>query len=836
MTRNKVSKEHPCSTVKNRFTSPLALMLICLMWATSVLGADPFVVQDIRVEGLQRISEGTVYNYMPLDRGDRLTSSAARAAIRELYRTGFFQDISMSREGNILVIKVLERPAIAAVTLSGNKAIKEEELRRVLQDIGLSEGEVFDRLVLDRLSQELVKQYFSQGRYAVEVDTRVTELERNRVRIAIVIDEGDVAEIRHINIVGNETFTDKEIQKEFEAAIVPFWKFWSKDGQYSREKLSGDMEKLRSYYLDRGYVDFSVESTQVSISPDKQDIYIPANVVEGDVYGVDEVQITGDLVIDEGTLRRLIVAQPGEIFSRKKVEQSVENINAILANIGYAFSNVNPITDVDRDNRLVSINFFVDPGKRVYIRRVQFVGNSKTKDEVLRREMRQMEGAWFSQSAIDRSKIRMQRLSYFETVEAETPAVPGTDDQVDVIMTVIERPAGSFTVGLGYSQVQGLIASLSIQQDNFLGSGKRLGLGISHSSIISSLNINYDNPYWTDDGVSRGFYMRYQEFDQGAANISTFTSSEWAVGMNFGVPITEVDYLRSGIGYRDSSLNIGQFDCLRDPEPRGPCIEPPEFGLKPRTGDPLSFSLDHDGNNVLDPSEREFDVFDWTLSWTHDSRNHFLNPTRGSAQSLVMQTALPGSAREYYKLTYRGAKYWPIWAGLVFSLRGNLGYGDAYDDYDKTSQANPLGTGEIISGVCDPTDVMYLDTGLPFYEHFYSGGVRDLRGYDDNTLGPKDAFCRSVGGDFKVAGGMELAFPTPFGGGASGTRIALFVDTGYVYENVSEFEAEKLRGSFGLSVTWEAPIGPIVISYAFPFNDQEGDRTEDLQFSFGTTF
>ena len=810
------------------------LILLGLVFSQSALAAfQPFVIQDIRVEGLQRISEGTVYNYLPLDRGDTLNGSSARAAIRELYRTGFFADITMRHEGNILVLEVQERPAIASVTLSGNKAIKDEELYRVLNDIGLSEGEVFDRLVLDRLQQEMVKQYFSQGRYAVTVDTRVTQLERNRVRIAIVIDEGDVAEIRHINIVGNETFTDKEIQKDFEADIVPFWKFWSKDGQYSREKLSGDMEKLRSYYLDRGYVDFSVESTQVSISPDKQDIYITANVVEGDVYGVDEVQITGDLVIDEGTLRRLIVVQPGEIFSRKKVEQSVENINAILANIGYAFSNVNPITDVDRDNRLVSINFFVDPGKRVYIRRIQFVGNSKTKDEVLRREMRQMEGAWFSQAAIDRSKIRMQRLTYFETVEVETPAVPGTDDQVDVIVTVSERPAGSFTVGLGYSQVQGLIASLSIQQDNFLGSGKRLGLGISHSSIISSLNITYDNPYWSDDGVSRGFYMRYQEFDQGAANISTFTSSEWAVGVNFGVPITEVDYLRSGMGYRDSQLNIGQFACLEEDEETGVCID---FGLRPRIGDPLSFSLDHDGNNVLSASEREFSVWDWTASWTHDSRNHFLNPSRGSAQSLVLETSLPGSSREYYKLTYRGAKYWPVWAGLVFSVRGNIGYGDSYDDYDDTSLADPLGTGEIISGECDPTDVMFLDTGLPFYEHFYSGGVRDLRGYDDNTLGPKDAFCRAVGGDFKVAAGMELAFPTPFVGNKAGTRIALFVDTGYVYENIDAFDAEKLRGSFGLSVTWEAPIGPIVISYAFPFNDQPGDRTEDLQFSFGTTF
>jgi outer membrane protein insertion porin family len=820
-----------------------ALILISLMWAVSALGAESFIISDIRVEGLQRISEGTVYSYLPLNRGDLLTSSVARSALRELYRTGFFQDIQFNREGNILVINVLERPAIAAVNLTGNKAIKDDDLFRVLRDIGLSEGEVFDRLVLDRLQQELVKQYYSQGRYAVKVDTRVTELERNRVRIAIVIDEGDVAKIRHINIVGNETFSDDDIRDEFEAAVQPWWKFWSKQGQYSREKLSGDIEKLRSYYLDRGYVDFNVESTQVSISPDNQNIFITANVLEGDVYGVDEVQITGEMVIDEGTLRRLIVVQPGEIFSRKKVEQSVENITGILANIGYAFANVNPITDVDRDNRLVSLNFFVDPGKRVYIRRIEFVGNSKSKDEVLRREMRQMEGAWFSQAAIDRSKIRMQRLTYFETVEVETPAVPGTDDQVDVIVSVVERPAGSFTVGLGYSQVQGLIASLSVQQDNFIGSGKRLGLGISNSSIIKSINVSYDNPYWTDDGVSRGFYARYQEFDQGRANISTFTSSEWALGVNFGIPVTEVDYLRSGAGYRNSQLNIGQFTCVGEIDPEtGICSE---FGLQPFSHDPLSHSLDLNQDGRISQDERQFDVFDWTVSWTRDSRNHFLNPTRGSAQSLTLQAALPGSSREFYKLYYRGAKYWPIWGGLVFSVRGNLGYGDSYDNYDSELLNNAAAQGvypgvdpeefPVPVGTCDPTDAVRLDTGLPFFEHFYSGGVRDLRGYDDNTLGPKDYFCRSIGGDFKVAGGVELAFPTPFAAG-SGTRIALFVDTGYVYENISAFDANKLRGSFGLSVTWEAPIGPIVISYAFPFRDQPGDRTEDLQFSFGTTF
>ncbi len=815
-------------------TRIMALVLGCLVWASTAQAAEPFTIADIRVEGLQRISEGTIFNYLPIDPGDTLTASNTRSAIRELYATGFFQDISFRRDGNILVIDVRERPAIASITLSGNKAIKEEELRRVLFDVGLSEGEVYDQQVLDRLQQEMVKQYFSQGRYAVSVDTRVTELERNRVLIAIVIDEGKVAQIKHINIVGNTVFTDEEITEGFDSAIAPFWKFWTKEDQYSREKLSGDVEILRSYYLDRGYVDFNVESTQVSISPDKRDIYITANIVEGDVYSVEDVQITGDMVIDAGTLERLIVIDSGQIFSRRQIEQSVDNITSVLSNIGYAFANVNPITDVDRDNRLVSINFYVDPGKRVYVRRIQFVGNSKSKDEVLRREMRQFEGAWFSQAAIDRSRVRMQRLAYFETVEVETPAVPGTDDQVDVIITVQERPAGSFTVGLGYSQVQNLIASLSIEQDNFLGSGKRLGLGISHSSILSSVNISYDNPYWTEDGVSRGFYARFQEFDQAAANISAFTSSEWALGGTVGIPVTEIDYLRTNLGYRSSDLNIGTPDCLEFDDDGTTCLE---VGLVPTPNEPLSHSLDFNGDGVLSPDEREFNTWDWAVSWTRDSRNHFLNPSRGSAQSLTLSTSLPGSTREYYKLVYRGAKYFPVWRGLVFAVKGNLGYGDAYDSYDEESMAE--GVDPVIvpgqEGRCDPTDVIGLDTGLPFYEHFYSGGVRDLRGYDDNTLGPKDPFCRSVGGDFKVGAGVELAFPFAIAG-QSGTRLALFVDTGYVYENLDAFDADKLRGSAGISVTWEAPIGPIVISYAFPFNDRPGDRTEDLQFSFGTTF
>ena len=826
----------------------LIILLYGLFSIKSALAFDPFTISDIRVEGLQRISEGTVFNYLTIDTGDLLTSATARQAIRSLFKTGFFNSVDLEREGNILVINVEERPAIAKISLSGNKAIKDEDMFPVLADIGLAQGEVFQPQSLDRIKQELVRQYFSQGRYAVSVESRVVELDRNRVRISIIIKEGKTAEIQHINIVGNTLYTDKEIKQGFESKIPPFWKFWSKDDQYSREKLSGDLEKIRSYYQDRGYIDANVESTQVSISPDKQDIYITANIIEGEQYSVDKIQVTGDLVIEEVTLRRLIMTQENDVFSRKKMEQSVENITALLANIGYAFANVNPIPQIDRENRLVTINYFVDPGKRVYVRQITFVGNSGTKDEVLRREMRQFEGGWFSQASIDRSKIRLQRMTYFESVNIETPAVPGTDDQIDVVVTVVERAAGSFSVGLGYSQVQGLIASLNIQQDNFLGSGKRVGLALSRSSIVSSFSVSYDNPYWTEDGVSRGFYARYSEFNRAGANISTFTSTEAAAGVSFGIPLTEVDYVRAGLGIRTTSLNIGSF--VREtefPDPDDPdnilCndinqngICPEEYFI-PTPFDPLSASLDHNGDGILDTSERDFNVIDFTSSWSRDTRNHFLNPTRGSLQRVRLTGSLPGSSRQYYKLFYRYAKYIPIWADLVFSFSGNLGYGDSYDNYDKTSLATPVDT-TLPPGFerdCLDQEVVSLDSGLPFFEHFYGGGVRDIRGFRANTLGPKDTNCRAIGGDLKVAGGIEVAIPTPFTKGG-GSRIALFVDVGNVYENLDAFDANLLRASTGISITWQAPIGPIIMNYAFPLRQFNGDRTESLQFSFGTTF
>ena len=819
----------------------LLLILVVMLPAQAV---DSFQISDIRVEGLQRITEGTVFNYLPLETGDVLTSATARSAIRELYRTGFFDDVALRRDGQILVITVRERPAIAGINLNGNKAIKTDDLLGVLADNGLSEGETFDRVQLDRITQGLTQEYYNQGKYAVKLESNVTELDRNRVRIGITINEGKNAKIKHINIVGNTVYDDDTLRKTFESDTTGWISFWTKDDQYAREKLSGDLEKLRSYYQDRGYVDFDIESTQVSISPDKQDIYITANVREGEIFNISDFQITGDLVIDEGTLRRLILTRPGDIFSRARMERGIENITAVLANVGYAFANVTPAPVINREDKTVNINYFIAPGKRVYIRRVVFIGNTKTKDEVLRREMRQFEGAWFSQAAIDRSKIRLQRQTFFDNVTVDTPAVPGTDDQVDVVVTVEERPSGSFSAGLGFSQIQGLIASLSISQDNFIGSGKKLGLGLSLSDILTQFDVSYSNPYWSDDGVSRGFFVRYREFDQAEANISTFTSSEAALGMNFGVPVSEVDYIGAGLSARRTDINIGslffeEFDAdgnCNDRNMNGICNE---VLLVPIPFDPLSPTLDANGDTVLSDDEREFDTLQLDLSWSRDSRDHFLNPNRGSVQRVALEASLPGSTREYYKLFYKYAKYITIWRRLVFSFKGDIGYGDVYDNYDDELLANrrvPVPEPLRLGGTCNENDIIALDTGLPFFEHFYGGGVRDIRGFEDNTLGPKDQFCRAIGGDLKVSGGFELGIPTPFGGGRSGSRIALFLDVGNVYENIDAFDASTLRASAGLSVTWQAPIGPIVINFAVPLKEEEGDETENLQFSFGTAF
>jgi len=804
----------------------MRFLCLLLLLVSASASAQTFTVKEIRIDGLQRISEGTVFSFLPVEVGERLTPSLMRASIRELYRSGFFSRVELGREGEILVLRVQERPAISLVRLEGNKKIPEDALMPALADIGIAEGEVYNRLALDRIQQELVREYFNQGHYAVEIEPEVTELDRNRVSVQITINEGKQARIRHLNIVGNETFKEKELRDEFESDSKKGLFFWRPRDSYTREKLSGDLERLRAYYLDRGHVDFAIESTQVSISPDRTGIYITANVREGEVFTVSDVQLTGDLIVEEATLRRFVRVEPGSIFSRKDVEATVESITALMANFGYAFANVVPAPRIDRENNTVEINFFVEPGKRVYVRRVEFRGNTVSKDEVLRRELRQFEGAWFSQAAVDRSRLRLQRLGFFENVNVETPAVEGSEDQVDIIVSVEERSTGNFQIGLGFSQLQGLIASISVQQENFLGSGRTVGLGISRSSITSSLNLSYTNPYWTDDGVSLGYFFNYSEFNQGRANISAFSTSQFGVGASVGFPVTEIDFVRLGASARRQDINIGSIPPV-DPEPP----EGPSNVLFTATR-PLAISLDRNGDGFLSKSEREIDSLFLNASWGRDTRNHFLTPTMGSLNQLSLNVTVPGSTREYYTLQYRGRKFFPLGGRVAFVLRGDLAYGDNYDNDDVVVEDIEVVR---LAGKCQLDEIVTSDGGLPFWEHFFAGGVSDIRGFDDNTLGPKDEFCRSVGGDFKAVGGVELAFPIPFID-LSGTRMALFVDAGNVFTDFDGFDSRLVRASAGLSLTWEAPVGPIVINISQPLRDRPGDQTKLIQFSFGAQF
>lgn len=775
------------------------LLLACL--AAEAHAFESFVVSEIRIDGLQRIAPGTVFTYLPVEKGDRMTADAAEKAIRALFKTGFFNDVQLSRQNDILVVTVQERPAISKITLKGNKELKEEELRKGLKGIGLEEGETFDRLQLDRVQQELVRQYHNRGKYNVTITPKVTPLDRNRVDININIAEGKASKIKHINVVGNTVFSDKEIRDEFESHTTNWTSWYSKNDQYSREKLSGDLEKLASYYLDRGYADFDIESTEVSISPDKRNIYVSANVHEGDLYTIKDIKLLGDLVLPEESLRALLKTKPGEQFSRRKLEQSAKAMSSVLSNIGYAFAEVTPVPKTDKDGRTVEVTFFIEPGKRVYVNRITFKGNVRTEDEVLRRELRQLEGSWYSQAAIDRSKVRLQRLGYFKTVDIQTPKVAGSEDQVDMLVTVEEQPSGSLLFGLGYSQVQKLIASVSVSQNNFLGTGDRVAMTVQKSSYLKRYDLSYAQPYLNDTGISVGYNASVRNLDQSEANIANYSTDTAAFSTFVGVPIGETDGVQFQLGVNRTQINV--FDGYT----------PPSII-----------------NYITDLDRRTINTWNLTASWSHDTRNKYFTPTRGGLQSVSAEIALPGSSLEYYKLYYQGAHYFPLSDRFTFLISGNLGYGDSYKD--AIGRYNPN----------SPEKVRMRIGGLPFFENFYAGGVRDVRGFEDNTLGPCEKvsvfsdYCQPLGGAFKVLGSAELILPTPFAKDSDSVRISAFLDVGNVYKSFGDFDAGELRASTGLALQWQAPVGPITINLARPIRKKDGDKTESIQFSFGTQF
>ncbi|MDE1958994.1 MAG: outer membrane protein assembly factor BamA [Xanthomonadaceae bacterium] len=763
------------------------ILLACLTAKANAF--EPFVVSGIRVDGLTRIAPGTVFSYLPVEQGDTLTDARAQEAIRALFRTGFFSDVSLDRQGSILVVTVVERPSIAKIDIRGNKDIKTEELMKGLKQIGLAEGDTFDRLALERVQQELTRQYYNRGKYNVTIDPHVTHLDRNRVAIDIEIREGKAARIKEINIVGNTAYSDKQIRGDFESSTSNWTSWYSHDDQYSREKFTGDLEKLQNFYLDRGYANFAINSTEVAISPDKRDMYIDADVHEGHLYKIADVKLLGRLVLPEAALRRLVLVKPGDTFSRRRIEASTNAITLVLSNIGYAFAKVTPVPKIDKENRTVDLTLFIEPGQRVYVRRIVFKGNSTTEDEVMRREMRQFEGGWYSQAAIDRSKVRLERLGFFKSVEIKNERVPGSSDEVDLLVKVAEEPSGALQFGVGYSQVSGVIGSFSVSERNFLGTGKQVSAQVQQSSFLKQYSLSYLDPYFTDNGVSLGYNASYTELNQGQANIASYLYNTKSFSSYFGIPISETDTINVGLGLSSNTINTYP-------------------GLTPQ---PLI-----DYQNLL--GHRTIHSWTATISYAHDTRNQYFTPTRGGLQSISAEIALPGSTVQYYKLFAISSNYFPLPKSFVLGLTGNVGYGKTYG----------------------------RDSGLafPFWQNYYGGGVTDVRGFMDNTLGPRLTVpgylnAQPIGGAFKVLGRAELFLPLPFLKDSNTARVSLFYDTGNVFSTYNQFAWGQLRSSVGIGLQWRAPIGPINISYAMPIKYNrvtDAPFIERFQFTFGSTF
>ncbi len=760
------------TSLRYRLTA-LSLGLLVSLRAWSL---DPFTVTDIRVDGLERISLGTVLNYLPIGVGDDFDESRAAEVIRALFNTGFFDDVRLAADGDALLLTLRERPTIASITITGNKDLKTEQLTEALRSIGLAEGRVFDRSSLERMKIELERQYFSQGKYGVRVDSRIDELDNNRVDVAIEIEEGDVARIARISVVGNRAYPGSELLTRFQLGPPRMFGFFSDNDQYSRRMLSGDLESLRSHYLDNGYINFAIDSTQVSITPDKRDVHVTVNVTEGEQYTVSEIRLTGDLIVPEEELRALIALEPGDIFSRRLVQQSASAISDRLGLEGYAFSNVSPSPRPDAETREVALTFIVDPGRRIYVRRVNVAGNLKTEDEVVRREIRQMEGGWISTDKVSRSRVRLMRLGFFEEANVETPAVPGVPDQVDVDFTVSERPSGTLMAGIGYSQSQGVLVNASISQDNIFGTGKRVSATVNNSSFQRIYSFSYTNPYYTLNGISRGLSLFSRRTDAGALQIADFSTDVHGFSVDYGIPISEFNTASLAFGYENTRLNTNQNT-------------PQEF---------LDF---------IDSNARRFDIYKFRTGVSRDTRNRAILADEGMLHSLSTEIALPGSGLEYWKLRYRGLGYIPLFADLTLLLKGELGYGDGYGD----------------------------TTGLPFFENFYAGGPDSVRGYRASTLGPRSV-NRPLGGSFKTTGSAELIFPVPFARDNNSLRLSTFFDIGNVFDGTGNFDSSELRSSVGLSVIWYTPIAPMTFSLARTLNDKPGDNTESFQFTLGSFF
>ncbi|MGB0187509.1 MAG: outer membrane protein assembly factor BamA [Aequoribacter sp.] len=844
--------------------------------------AEPFQVSDIRVEGLQRISAGSVFAALPLAVGDTATPASLRQASRNLFNTGNFDDIQVGRDGSVLVIIVAERPSISEINIDGNKAIETEALLDGLRGAGLAVGQVFQRSTLEGMQLELQRQYVQQGRYDAAIETDVIPEPRNRVSVNITIDEGTPARIKHINIVGNTLFDEDELTKEFELKTGGWLSFFTSDDKYSKEKLTGDLEKLTSYYQDRGYLQFAIDSTQVAVSPDKSAVYITANITEGDKFTVASVDLSGDLVVDKPLLMPFVLVKEEQTYNQAAVTATEEYLTQRLGNEGYNFAKVTGIPEINEEDNTVDMKFFIDPGKRTYVRRITFAGNELTSDEVLRREMRQMESAPASQAMIDQSRVRLERLGYFSKAEVETLPVPGTDDLIDVAFTVEEQSSGSISGSVGYAQDAGLILGLNLEQANFLGSGKSIGLGINSSQYQDLYNISYTNPYFTEDGVSRGFSVFYRATDLSEINVASYTTDTIGGAISFGYPIKETQRIGLNFGVNSTTITAGRYavqEIKASPRLETGIEGWYEQAVRDDTGaytsvevfnpiDTLPFSAltNADVTGFLDENGDDFFNYTITASWLQSTLNRGRLATRGASQSVSLELSLPGSDLEFYKLNYRGELFLPLSELFTLRFRTELGYGDGFGS----------------------------TTELPFFEHFYAGGFGSVRGFENNTLGPRSTppatytISRPVtgidadgiptevggpdgtqfgyvldpstgklaytaiqdndpdpfGGNVLIEGSIELLFPMPFIEDRSKLRSAFFIDAGNVFNtncsaiqlNCFDIDAGELRYSVGVGVSWITGFGPMTFSLAKPMNAGPDDREEAFQFTLGRGF
>jgi len=754
-----------------------AIFSIIILYSSQSVAFTSFKVSEIQLRGLQGIAESTVLNYLPIKAGDLVDEEVSSSAINALFKTGFFNDVTFKRDNNKLVIELAERPAIAKIKLSGNDEISEEDLTSALKRIGLSEGRIFNRSLLDKVEQELQRQYFSLGKYGVKIESKILEQERNRVALEIDINEGQVTRIRKINVIGNTSFTDKALLAEFNSEAHSDLATLGSDSQYSKQKLLADIELLRSYYMDRGYLKFTVESTQVSISPDKNDVFVTININEGGKYTVSDVKLAGEFVVPEDELRKFVDIQGGDIFSRRLISESSNRISQRLGVDGYAFANVNPQPEVNEDDFTVSLVFFIDPGKRVYIRRVTFGGNVKTHDEVLRREMRQLEGAWYSTAKLERSKTRLFRTGFFEDVNVETPLVPGHTDMVDVVIHVTERPSGSVQASVGYGGSSGIILTASVNQNNFLGTGKQVGAEISNNRVNTVYSFSTTDPYYTVDGISRSFRVYFRKTDASeASSIAGYNSDVYGGSIGFGFPLSEYRRARIGLGFDDTVYRLS-------------------------SNPPTLYS------NFENSYGNHFQTFTINGSWSFDTRNRVVFADSGVHTVATSDVTLPGGDLQYYKLSLRQQIFWSVIKNWTIHLDGTGAFSHGYGS----------------------------TKSVPFYDYYYAGGAQSVRGFRANSLGPREN-NDSLGGTKKVVGVAELLFPNPFSKDSNSVRLSVFVDVGNIWGAGEKVDIVDIRASYGFGFTWMAPIGALKFSWAWPLRTQSVDETERFQFSIGAPF